>query len=72
VIAAVFRFIFKTFAPVVVSIVRMVAVKPMMRLWTPTMGGMVLLLPLVNVVRSRKRPTSIVEICGSPTIVGVD
>jgi hypothetical protein len=68
----VFRFIFRTFAPVAVSIVRMVVVRLMMRLLTHTTRVTALLLPLASVVRNRKSTTSIVEISGSPTIVGVD
>jgi hypothetical protein len=72
VIAVVFRFIFRIFAPVAVSIVRMVAVRLTMRLLTHTTRVMVLLLPLASVVRNRKSTTNIAEISGSPTIVGVD
>jgi hypothetical protein len=68
----VFRFIFRIFAPVAVSIVMMVAVRLTMRLLTHTTRAMALLLPLASVVRSRRSTTSIVEINGSPTIVGVD
>jgi hypothetical protein len=72
VIAVVFRFIFRIFAPVAASIVRMVAVRLTMRLLTHTTRVMALLLPLASVVRNRKSTTNIVEISGSPTIVGVD
>jgi hypothetical protein len=72
VIAVVFRFIFRIFAPVAVSIVRMVAVRLTMRLLTHTTRVMALLLPLASVVRNRKSTTNIVEISDSPTIVGVD
>jgi hypothetical protein len=68
----VFRFIFKIFAPVAVSIVRMVVVRLTMRPLTHTMRVMARPLPLVSVVRNRKSTTSIVETSGSPTIVGVD
>jgi len=68
----VFRFIFKIFAPVAVSIVRMVAVRLTMRPLTHTMRVMARPLPLVSVVRSRKSTTSIVGTSSSPTIVGVD
>jgi hypothetical protein len=50
----------------------MVVVRLTMRLLTHTTRVTALLSPLASVVRNRKSTTSIVEIGGSPTIVGVD